>query len=105
MIHIVWEFRPKRGQRRRFERCYGPGGDWARLFRKSPGYVRTLLIRDREGGDRYLCIDVWRRLADFRRFKSRFAEVYAALDRRCEALTRLEKRIGIFEEAPGGKRG
>ena len=47
MIVIVWEFRVQPGQAAGFERAYAPEGDWARLFRRSPAYRGTELLRDR----------------------------------------------------------
>ena len=50
-----------------------------------------------EGDGRYATIDRWESAADFRSFKESFAESYAILDARCEALTEEETFIGEFE--------
>ena len=50
MIAIVWRYAAAPGAEARFAEIYGPEGDWARLFRRAPGYVRTELLRDAEGG-------------------------------------------------------
>jgi hypothetical protein len=58
----------------------------------------------REGDGRYATIDRWESAAYFRLFKERFAEAYAILDARCEALTEEETFVGEFVvyEAGGG---
>ena len=42
---ILWEFEPKQGKSEEFERTYGPGGDWAWLFARSPDYRGSDLLR------------------------------------------------------------
>jgi len=32
MFLVLWEFEVKPGSEQRFERVYGPGGDWDSLF-------------------------------------------------------------------------
>lgn len=43
----LWEFQARAGRQEEFERHYGPDGAWVTLFRKAPGYIETLLLRDR----------------------------------------------------------
>jgi len=47
---ILWEFLVKPGREKEFERIYGPEGDWARLFARAEGYVRSDLLRDLSDG-------------------------------------------------------
>ena len=42
----LWEFHVKLESISAFERTYGPTGAWAQLFRQSPDYLGTDLIRD-----------------------------------------------------------
>src|SRR5438093_9481658 len=67
---ILWEFRPRPGKEPEFETAYGPGGDWARLFRRSGEYLGTHLLRDVGDPCRYFTLDRTSRGAfeDFRRF-------------------------------------
>jgi len=74
VLVIVWEFRVKAGRKAEFEQRYGPRGDWAQLFRRSPAYRGTDLLRDTADANRYL-----------------------TLDRECEALTESERCLGWFE--------
>lgn len=80
-----------------FARVYGPQGEWAQLFAKSKGYHGTELLRDASETRRYVTVDSWDSLDDLALFKERHHEAYTALDRRCEALTEHEERIGNFE--------
>lgn len=96
MIAIVWEFRIPIEQAEEFEQIYGPGGDWARLFRKASGYIETQLLADPEDGGRYITIDRWNSHDDFQRFISDHGDDYRALDRRCESLTTQERHLGTL---------
>lgn len=93
----AWEFRVRPGARERFEAAYGPGGDWACLFRRAEGYLGTELLRDAGDPGRYLTIDRWASQAACDAFRERFAAEFDALDARCEALTERESKIGDFE--------
>jgi catechol 2,3-dioxygenase-like lactoylglutathione lyase family enzyme len=66
------------------------------LFRRSPGYIETLLLKDRSQPQRYLTIDRWRNEAAWLAFQSDFAQDYAQLDRECESLTEHEASMGSF---------
>lgn len=93
---VVWEFETRPEKVAEFERTYGPDGDWARLFRKSDGYLGTELLRDRERAGTYVVLDRWASPEQYDSFKKSHAAEYAALDRRCEALTIRETPRGAF---------
>ena len=92
----VWEFQVKAECAAEFESIYGPEGSWARLFRRSPEYLGTELLRDLERPGRYLTIDRWTSAGAFYQFKEAAAGEYAALDKQCERLTQAETKIGEF---------
>jgi len=94
----VWEFRVSADKRRAFEKVYGPNGDWARLFRRGEGYMRTELIRDRDVPLRYVTLDFWTSRLAYQKFRSQNLPAYKALDKRCEALTQSERFIGEFQK-------
>jgi heme-degrading monooxygenase HmoA len=94
---IAWEFVIKPGAEERFEHVYGPEGDWAQLFRRAAGYVRTELLRDIANVRRYLCLDYWDSEDAFERFQLQWGREYKALDAECEALTEAETPLGSFE--------
>lgn len=93
----VWEFDVPAEAETEFLAHYGPGGTWARLFRRAPGYLDTQLYRDRRLAGRYLTVDHWRDEAAFRAFRREFAAEFETLDRACEGLTRREAHLGDFE--------
>lgn len=96
----VWEFQVPPSADAEFRRHYGPGGSWADLFRRSSGYIETLLLRDAAAPGRYLTIDRWESAAAYEAFRERFADDYAALDARCEELTTREVALGAFDVVP-----
>lgn len=101
----LWEFQVRPGREAEFERHYAAQGTWARLFRRSPSYIETLLLKDGTVPGRYVTVDRWRDEAGYREFRSAFAQAYAELDEKCEQLTVAERSLGAFSELPGpGKR-
>jgi heme-degrading monooxygenase HmoA len=104
MYVAIWRFRIEEPFRDRFERAYGPDGDWARLFGRQSGFLGTELLLDEagpdgDGGRFYLTIDRWRDRSDWLGFRAEHDAAYRALDRSCEALTAAEERIGAFATA------
>jgi heme-degrading monooxygenase HmoA len=97
----IWEFEINPNSRAQFEEIYGPDGAWARLFRQSPDYRGTKLIRDLTRPGRYLTLDHWSSCEAFHAFKHAHATEYATLDKHCESLTEREIVVGEFEEAGG----
>lgn len=99
MFVYVWEFLVPAERRQEFERAYGAAGEWVELFRRSPDYLGTELLRDRERADRYFTVDRWRSAVARAQFQQRHAEAIAGLDARCEALTLAERHLGDFDAA------
>ena len=97
MYHALWEFRVAEEHRPAFERLYGPAGDWAKLFARSPDFLGATLLRDRALPGRYLTLDRWKDAGAFDQFLESHAADYKELDSRCEALTDYEMKIGVFE--------
>ena len=46
MFVVVWQFEIAEDKMAGFEAAYGPDGAWAQLFRTSPNYLGTELLRD-----------------------------------------------------------
>ncbi len=92
----IWEFTVKDGSNAAFERIYKADGDWAELFRRGSGYLKTELIGDRSDPQRYLTIDHWRRREDYAEFRRDFDAAFEELDNRCEDMTVRESKIGEF---------
>jgi heme-degrading monooxygenase HmoA len=67
------------------------------LFRHSPAYLGSELLRDASCAGRYLTIDRWTSREAFRQFKKQRAAEYAALDKAFEQTTESETFIGDSE--------
>jgi len=98
MIHVLWEFEVDAEKRTEFERAYGPEGEWVKLFRRGEGYQGSTLLRAVSNSGRYVTEDRWSSREAYDAFRRRHADEYAAIDARCEKLTRAERLIGYFEE-------
>ena len=96
MFVVVWQFEIAEEKIAAFEAAYGPEGSWAQLFRTSPKYLGTELLRDAYVPGAYLTIDRWASEDDFRAFRKENDQEYETLDRSCDALTGRETRIGAY---------
>lgn len=96
MFVVVWQFEIAEEKVATFEETYGPEGKWAQLFRKSPEYLGTELLRDAYIAGSYLTIDRWASEEAFRTFRKDHDAAYEELDRACDALTQTEKRVGAY---------
>jgi len=101
MIYVLWQFCVKPEKIEQFERDYGCDGVWAQLFRRSPHYQRTELLRDPAQLATYVVIDIWQDEASYHAFKKEFREEYQRIDHACEALTLEEKPLGIYDAVLG----
>lgn len=94
----VWEFTVAPGREQEFLAAYGPAGAWAELFRRSPGYIETLLLQDRVVPGRFVTIDRWSSQGAHEAFLAMYRADYEALDRACESLTQHESSLGSYGE-------
>jgi len=101
MFVALWEFEVKPGCEERFEKVYGPGGDWARLFRKDTNYQETRLVRDAFVRSVYLTMDFWQSRCAYEQFMEGHRKEYAEIEAVGEALTVKERRVGWFEIVEG----
>ena len=58
MFVALWEFEVKPRSKKRFQKVYGPGGDWAKLFRSDSHYQETPLLHDPEHPARFQFLDL-----------------------------------------------
>jgi len=98
-IRTVWEYLVRSDFVPQFLNAYAPDGEWASLFKKCPGYLRTELRRDLHNPQRFITIDYWQSHADYLNMKEMIAAEYELLDKQCEAYTLSENHVGIFESA------
>jgi heme-degrading monooxygenase HmoA len=96
MFVVVWQFEIAEEKIPAFEAAYGPEGAWAQLFRTSPDYLGTELLRDAYIPGSYLTIDRWASENDFRAFRKAHDPEYESLDRSSDSLTSRETRIGAY---------
>jgi heme-degrading monooxygenase HmoA len=96
MFVVVWQFEVAEEKVAGFEAAYSPDGAWAQLFRHSPEYRGTELLRDAYIPGTYLTIDRWASEEAFRAFRKEHDQEYETLDRSCDSLTRGETRIGAY---------
>ena len=98
MFVALWEFEVKPRLKKRFQKVYGPGGDWAKLFRNDANYQETRLLHDLEHPAIYLTLDFWASRQAHESFMATHAAEYEELDAAGEELTLRERKIGWFEE-------
>lgn len=96
MFVVIWKFEIAEEKVAGFEAAYGPEGAWAQLFRTSPDYKGTELLRDAYVLGSYVTIDRWASEDAFRAFRKDHDSEYEKLDRLCDALTGSETRVGAY---------
>lgn len=102
MYVIIWRYRVDPAELAKFEKAYGPKGEWAKFFSASPDYLGTELLVDDERPGEYVTIDRWRSEEACSGFLADHEADYDRLDRRFQALTLTENRVGAYGVA-GGK--
>ena len=98
MFLVLWEFEVKPGCEERFQRVYGPGGDWDSLFRRESSHAGTHLFRDISKPRVYLTADYWRSRKAYEEFLQAQGNEYNALDAVSEELTANERHVGSYEQ-------
>lgn len=97
MFVALWEFEVKPGCQKRFQKVYGPGGDWATSFRNDANYQETRLLHDPAHPAIFLTLDFWTSRQAYESSIASHAAEYQRLDAVGEELTRRERKIGWFE--------
>ncbi|HKW32499.1 MAG TPA: antibiotic biosynthesis monooxygenase [Candidatus Acidoferrum sp.] len=101
MFVALWEFEVKPGCEKRFLKVYGPGGDWAKLFRNDANYQETQLLHDPENPAIFLTLDFWASRQAYEGFMATHAAQYAGLDAAGKELTLRKRKIGWYEGVEG----
>jgi hypothetical protein len=97
MFVVLWEYEVKPEHAERFEKVYGPGGDWDSLFRTDARHTETRLFRDTTRSGVYLTADFWLSRESYEEFLAARRSEYTTLDAATEKLTHREQKIGTFE--------
>jgi heme-degrading monooxygenase HmoA len=87
MFLILWEFEVKPGGEERFEKVYGPGGDWAQLFRSGTDHRETRLLHDSFRPVVYVTMDFWNSQQAYEEFLRTHHAEYQAIEALGEKLT------------------
>lgn len=95
MTHVrLWRFEVPEEQESKFVAAYRSDGDWAKLFKTAPGFVRTELWRDGDGI--YMTADHWESVTAFEAFQASHGEEYRRLDAELEGVAGIETFLGAF---------
>lgn len=102
---VIWEFEVKPDKLTEFEKLYNAQGDWAQLFQRGRGFIRTDLVQNIEASTRYVVLDHWKSRADYLAFREAYNEEYEAIDVISRTSIVKERLLGAFEtvEAGSGK--
>ncbi|HRX41034.1 MAG TPA: hypothetical protein P5072_16475 [Parvularculaceae bacterium] len=96
MHAYIWSYRVKPEWREKFQRAYGPNGEWAVFFARSPGYVRTDLLSDEREELCFVTIDYFKDEHVRGLLVEAHKDEYAAIDKRWQDATVEETYIGAF---------
>ena len=97
MFVVVWQFEIAEEKVAAFEAAYGPEGSWAQLFRTSPDYIGTELLRDVENPGRYFVIDRWESADAYNAFAAEHRDEYMRRVDDTRFHYEVELRFGTFE--------
>ena len=95
-IQIIWEYIVKNEYLKDFIRVYSSSGEWAKLFSRCPGYIKTELKRDTVDRQKFITIDFWESRSSFSVMKQVIGLEYDLIDKKCKTYTLSEKKIGVF---------
>ena len=97
MLVVLWEYRARPGRAEEFESFYRPDGPWGELFRESPAYVSTTLMKDLVDPLRFLVADRWTSENLYEAFKRDESDRYLELSDRGRRLYERETELGRFD--------
>ena len=97
MLVVVWEYRARAERVDEFESFYRPDGPWGDLFRESPAFISTTLMKDMREPTRFLVADRWTSEVAYEEFKREVATRYDEMSDRGRRLYDREHEIGRFD--------
>jgi len=97
MLVIVWEYEVKSDRIEDFESFYRPDGPWTGLFRGSPAFLSTTLMRDLRKPGRYMVADRWMSESMYEEFKLEHQQAYDKLHERGHRFINIETEVGRFD--------
>lgn len=93
MYVIVWKYKVKPENCKKFEKAYGPEGSWANFFRKSEHYRGTCLFKSEKTSDAYLLLDFWSTKEACETFISQYNEKYQQLSHQLQDIYQEEAKV------------
>src|SRR5258708_12583982 len=93
---VVWEFQVKAECEAEFVTAYGPDGEWARLFRRSPEFLGVELLGSVGNASRFFTLDHWCSAAAMDVFMSANPTADYLLARRLRGFTVGQRRIAAL---------
>jgi heme-degrading monooxygenase HmoA len=97
MFVILWHLEVKPGNLARFEKAYGPKGQWVQLFRRDAHFRDTQLLHDPSNDLCYFTLDCWDSETAYRAFLANNKRAYDELDASLQGLTANERHVVSFE--------
>ena len=97
MLVVVWEYRVKAERVGEFESFYRPDGPWGELFRGSPAFISTTLMRDLRNSRRFMVADRWTSETVYEEFKRERVADWESLSERGRRLYDQESEVGRFD--------
>jgi len=97
MLVVVWEYRAKPERVEEFESYYRPDGPWGELFRQTPAFISTTLMRDLRDPARFMVADRWTSETLYEEFKRERAASWKELSERGRRLHDRETEVGRFD--------
>lgn len=97
MLVVVWEYRARPERVEEFESFYRPDGPWVELFRRSPAFISTTLMKDLRDPLRFMVADRWTSEMLYEEFKREHAGPYDELTARGRRLHDREVEVGRFD--------
>ena len=94
MAHNIWNFWVKKGKEDEFIKMNHV--DWPRLFRRSPGYTGTEILKKGDEPEVYITIDRWKSKEAFDDFLNNNRTDYDILGERHRELYEKAEHIGFF---------
>ncbi len=97
MLVVVWEYAAKPERVEEFESFYRPDGPWGELFRESPAFISTTLMKDLRSPLRFMAADRWTSETVYAEFKRERATRWRELSEKGRRLYDRETEVGRFD--------
>jgi quinol monooxygenase YgiN len=97
MLVVVWEYRVSPRRVEEFESFYRPDGPWGAMFRESPAFISTTLMRDLRDPMRFMVADRWTSETVYEEFKREHTTRWHEMSERGRRLFENETEVGRFD--------